>query len=325
MRRPLLALASLFLSSCAAIAAYDAGRPLPSPAPPPPRLTTPQTAHVVPAKPRPKRVAATREVLLRLHGSNTIGSQLGPRLAEAFLTSLGATNVRATDADENHRLWITGELGARQVAIEIWAPGSKVGFSSLSTGRCDIALASRAIEPAEQLAPTAEHVLALDGVAVVVHPSNPIGSLTLRQVAGIFSGAITDWSQVDGAPGPIQVYAREKKSGTYDTFVQVVMRGREPRWSGVGAYEDSTALAQAVASDPRGIGFIGLPYARDARAIALQDGGALPLYPTVFTVATEDYPLARRLHLYTAAQPKSPLVARFVALALSDAGQRLVE
>jgi phosphate transport system substrate-binding protein len=144
-------------------------------------------------------------------------------------------------------------------------------------------------------------------------------------VAGIFSGAITDWAQVDGAPGPIQIYAREKKSGTYDTFLSAVMHGRDIRWMGAGAYEDSAALAHAVAADPRGIGFVGLPYARDARAIALQDGDALPLYPTVFTVSTEDYPLARRLRLYTAAQPRNPLVARFVALALSDAGQRLVE
>lgn len=264
-------------------------------------------------------------MLLRLHGSNTIGSELAPRLAEAFLSSLGATHVRTSDADADHRLWVTGELGARAVAIEIWAPGSKVGFSSLASGGCDIALASRASEPTEERAPIREHILALDGVAVIVHPSNPLGRLTLRQVAGIFSGAITDWAQVDGPPGPIQIYAREKKSGTYETFLQLVMHGRELRWMGAGAYEDSTALAQAVAGDPHGIGFVGLPYARCARAIALQDGDAMPLYPTVFTVSTEDYPLARRLRLYTAAQPQNPLVARFVALALSDAGQRLVE
>jgi phosphate transport system substrate-binding protein len=126
-------------------------------------------------------------------------------------------------------------------------------------------------------------------------------------------------------PAPIQLYAREKKSGTYDTFVQLVMRGHDVRWQNTGAYEDSTALAKAVAEDPRAIGFIGLPYARDARPVALQDGEALPLYPTVFTVSTEDYPLARRLRLYTAARPKNPYVAPFVALALSDLGQRLVE
>ncbi len=335
MKRSLFAVASLLLSSCAAIAAYDAGRPFPSdvptstPAPTPSSST--QVAAAKPAiapSPRPQSPAkrtSPREVLLRLHGSNTIGSQLGPRFAETFLSSLGATNVRTSDADANHRIWVTGEIGARRVAIEIWAPGSQVGFSSLASGRCDVAMASRPIEPAEQLAPTAEHVLALDGVAVIVHRSNPIGSLTLRQVAGIFSGAITDWAQVDGAPGPIHVYARDQKSGTYDTFLHTVMRGRDIRWTGVAAYEDSTALAQAVAGDARSIGFVGLPYARDARAIALQDGDVLPLYPTVFTVSTEDYPLARRLRFYTAAQPKNALVARFVALATSDAGQRLVE
>ena len=346
MKRTLLALAPLAFCSCAAIAAYDAGRSsstttTPSTTPP---TSAPSTRTVAPAAPvavakgapvrapvaRPiagaaAKRAATRQVLLRLHGSNTIGSQLVPRLAEALLTSLGATNVRSGEPDANHRLWVTAELNARPVAIEIWAPGSKVGFSSLAAGRCDIALASRAIEPSEERAPIAEHIVGLDGIAVIVNRENTLASLTLRQVAGIFSGAITDWAQVDGTPGPIQVYAREKKSGTYDTFMQLVMRGRELRWSGVGAYEDSAALAEAVAQNPRAIGFIGLPYARDARAVALQDGDAMPLYPTVFTVSTEDYPLARRLRLYTAAQPQNPLVARFVALALSDAGQRLVE
>lgn len=337
MRRPLLALAPLLACSCAAIASYDAGHgwssstSRPAAVAAPPVATPPATAMApVTAKPSPRSVATTKrpaahEVLLRLHGSNTIGTELAPRLAESFLTSLGATGVHSGDADAKHRRFVTGELGARHVAVEIFAPGTKVGFSSLAQGRCDIALASRAIEPAEQTAPFAEHILGLDGVAVIVHPSNPIRGLTLRQVAGIFSGAITDWAQVDGPPGPIQVYAREKKSGTYETFLQLVMHGRELRWMGVGAYEDSTALAHAVADDPRAIGFVGLPYARDARALALQDGDALPLYPTVFTVSTEDYPLARRLRLYTAAQPKNPLVARFVAMALADGGQRLVE
>jgi phosphate transport system substrate-binding protein len=340
MKRTLLVLAPLALCSCAAITAYDAGRSSPSPTTPSPPavgavavakaspmptpMPAPAARATATATAAPKR-ASTRQVLLRLHGSNTIGSQLVPRLAEALLTSLGATNVHTSDADANHRLWVTAELNARPVAIEIWAPGSKVGFSSLAAGRCDIALASRAIEPREERAPIAERVVGLDGIAVIVNRGNALASLTLRQVAGIFSGAITDWAQVDGAPGPIQVYAREKKSGTYDTFLQLVMHGRELRWSGVGAYEDSAALADAVAHDPRGIGFIGLPYARDARAVALQDGEAMPLYPTAFTVSTEDYPLARRLRLYTAAQPQNPLVARFVALAMSDAGQRLVE
>jgi phosphate transport system substrate-binding protein len=331
MTRALVALFSSLLCSCAAIAAYD-GSPAPWPASAPPtaaaiarRTTTPPTpptrAHVAASRP----TMTAREVLLRLHGSNTIGSELAPRLAETFLTSLGATSVRTGDMDPSHHRWVTGDIGPRRVAIEIFAPGSRVGFFSLRDGRCDIALASRAIEPGEARAPLAEHVLALDGVAVIVHRSNPIARLTLRQVADIFSGAITDWSQLGGNPGPIQLYAREKKSGTYDTFVQLVMHGRDVRWQNTGGYEDSTALAQAVADDARAIGFIGLPYARDARAVALQDGEATPLYPTVFTVSTEDYPLARRLRFYTAAQPKNPYVAPFVALALSDGGQRLVE
>lgn len=333
MRPTTIALA-LLLAGCAAIRAYDEGRSTTTTAPPP----SPKPALAVAAapvkKPSPSPIKKRPpNVILRLHGSNTIGSELAPRLAEEFLRAQGATNVRRVDAGE-HRLWVLADWAGRAVAVEIYGPGTKVGFQSLAAGRCDVAMASRAIEPSEaarlaslgdMTAPSSEHVLALDGVAVIVHPNNPIGRLTLDQVASIWAGFIVDWSQLGGAPGRIQRYSRDQKSGTFDTFNQLVMRGRAIEWRGMGAYEGSSALADAVASDERGIGFVGLPYARSARAVALQEGEAMPLYPTVFTVSTEDYPLARRLRLYTAAAPKNPLTARFVDFALTEAGQRLVD
>jgi phosphate transport system substrate-binding protein len=280
--------------------------------------------------------APRREVLLRLHGSNTIGSELAPRLAEAFLRRQGASAIHVDDSDHvNHRVFVLGEIGARPVAVEIYAPGSKVAFQSLAAGRCDIGMASRAIDGSEgerlrplgdMSSPAAEHVIGLDGVAVIVNKNNPVAKLTVQQVASIFAGFIRDWSQVGGPPGRIQAYARDEKSGTFDTFVQGVMRGRKVEWQGMGAYESSDALADAVANDEHGIGFIGLPYVRNSRALALQDGSgsAMPLYPTVFTVSTEDYPLSRRLRLYTAVQPKNPMVARFLELTLSEEGQHIV-
>jgi phosphate transport system substrate-binding protein len=183
-------------------------------------------------------------------------------------------------------------------------------------------MSSRAADPAETAA--SERVVALDGVAVIVHKNNPITRLTLQQVADIFSGTLVNWAQLGGAPMRIQVYARDEKSGTFDTFKQMVLRGRPMQWRGAGAYEGSAALADAVAGDERGIGFIALPYVKNTRALALQDGEATPLYPTVFTVSTEDYALSRRLRLYAPAQSRNPMVQKFLDLALSDEGQRLV-
>jgi phosphate transport system substrate-binding protein len=171
--------------------------------------------------------------------------------------------------------------------------------------------------------PASEHILGQDGVAVIVNRQNPLTTLTFDQLARIFTGAITDWSAVGGPAGPIKVLARDAASGTYDVFTTLVTRGTAIK--AATSFDDSEALSRAVSADPSAIGFIGLPYVKEAKTVALKDGDALPLYPTVFTVATEDYPLTRRLYLYSDDDPKSPLALAFIAFTQSDDGQRLVE
>jgi phosphate transport system substrate-binding protein len=193
-------------------------------------------------------------------------------------------------------------------------------------------MSSRRIKPEEvsmlgslgdMTGPANEHVIALDGIAIVVHPNNPVRTLTRRQVADIFAGRITDWSQVKGTAGPIHLYARDDKSGTFDTFQNLVL-GSEKLGPGAKRFEDSAQLSDAVANDLHGIGFIGLPYIRNARALAVSDLGATPLLPSRFTVATEDYALSRRLYLYTPENPRNPMVRRFVAFAQGKGGQEAV-
>jgi phosphate transport system substrate-binding protein len=297
-----------------------------------PEASAAKGAPVEKLPPQPVAAPAKAEVLLRLHGSNTIGSQLAPALAAEFLRADGATDVKEVRDSVPTRTWVSATLGGKAVAVEVWAPGSKLAFESLAAGRCDVGMASRAIgaDEAQRLqrlgdftSPQAEHVLGLDGVAVVVHASNTVTRLSTEKLAQIFSGQINDWVQVGGAPGPIHVYARDDKSGTYETFAHLVLRGRKLT-GGAKRFEDSAALADAVAADASGIGFVALPYVRATHPLAVQDGDAAPLYPTVFTVATEDYPLARRLRLYTA-PAGSEAVRRFITFALSPAGQKLVE
>jgi len=89
-------------------------------------------------------------------------------------------------------------------------------------------------------------------------------------------------------------------------------------------FEDSAQLSDTVANDPNAIGFIGLPYVRSAKALSIAEKGAVGLLPNRFTIATEDYPLSRRLFLYTAAGPANPNVLKFVEFAKSKAGQDIV-
>jgi len=217
-------------------------------------------------------------------------------------------------------------------AITIAAHGSATAFTALAQNSCDIGMASRKIKPDEAArlkslgdmsSFTNEHILGLDGIAVIVSAANPAVQFDKDKIMRIFTGEITDWSQVGAYRGAIKIYARDDKSGTYDTFKSLVLGGK-PLAAGAQRIEDSKALSDAVAADPNGIGFIGLPYIQSAKPIAVSDKGTLALLPTRLTVATEDYLLSRRLYLYTPANPNNKYTRSFVEFALSKKGQDVV-
>lgn len=274
---------------------------------------------------------------LRLSGSNTIGSALAPRLVEAWLKSMGATEVsvqpRSKDGKAVPETVVRGQLAGKGVSVEVVAHGSDYAFKHLADGSADIGMASRPIKPEEAQSLSAmgnmtgrdsEHVVALDGIAVIVASGNIVASLSRQTLGRIFSGEITDWAQAGGRSGPIQVYARDEKSGTYDTFKTLVLHSNKLIAS-AKRYEDSGKLEADVAGDPNGIGFVGLPYVKSARALPVSDGNALALAPTVFTVKKEDYPLSRRLFLYTATNPSNSYVRQFTRFVQSEAGQQVVK
>jgi len=271
--------------------------------------------------------ASASRPLVRLHGSNTIGSDLVPALAEAFLRQrTGATVVRRRDGQDT--IVVEAHDGVRTLeSIEVEGHGTATAFQDLAAARCDVGMASRRVRDDEvgdaSLASAAsEHVIGLDGIAVIVNPANRVSSLTTTQLATIFSGGDGGWLDAGGAAGPIAVYTLDDRSGTFDTFRHLVL-GERPLSKGAKSLESSVELSDAVAADPRAIGFIGLPYVRSAKPVMVQEGTSMPLLPSPMSVATEDYPLARRLYLYLPLG--APVAARdFVDFALSDAGQVIV-
>ncbi len=273
------------------------------------------------------------QVILRIHGSNTIGAQLAPALAEAFLRTQGATEVKMIPR-EREEVVVQGVFPDSSLkSIEIAAHGSATAFTDLKDNKCDIGNASRQIKPDEvitlsalgdMLSPASEHVLGLDGIAIIVNVGNSIQSLSKEQLHQVFDGKLTDWAEVGRLrAGPINVYARDEKSGTWDTF-KVLVLGNSPLTPAAKRFEDSRQLSDHVANDPNGIGFIGLPYVLNAKAIAVSDSATQAILPTRLTVATEDYPLSRRLYLYTATNPQNGATRDFVNFALSKAGQEIV-
>jgi phosphate transport system substrate-binding protein len=147
--------------------------------------------------------------------------------------------------------------------------------------------------------------------------------LEKAQLHRLFSGQITDWRDVGGRPGPVRLYARDDNSGTYDTFKSLVL-GKAPLAEGARRFESNADLSDAVAGDPNGIGFVGLPYVRAAKAVAISDGESAAIVPEPFSVATEDYALTRRLFLYLPQKGAKPMAREFAEFTASPAGQEVV-
>lgn len=274
------------------------------------------------------------ETVLRLHGSNTIGAKLAPAFARAWFAARGADSVWDVAGANAEEASVHARLGGRERIVEIWSHGSNTGFNDLVWGKCDIALSSKPIdaETAQRLgalgdmrAPESEHVIGLDGIALIVNPRNPLPSLSVAEAAALFAGRVRAWDKVPGGgKGPVHLYTRDHNSGTFDVFRQEVLGG--------GAISDSARvcegnqqLAAAVAADPLGIGYVPVGALGTAKALAIAGGEAPALPPTKTAIATEDYALSRRLFFYTSARSAHPEVADFIAFAQSDEGQTRVE
>ncbi|BCX69332.1 substrate-binding domain-containing protein [Pseudomonas izuensis] len=273
--------------------------------------------------------------VLRIQGSNTIGAALGPALVEGLLRQQGLIKVHSETPDKANELRIVGEtVQGRRIEVELTAHGSSTGFTALKTGSADLAASSRPIKEREVLdlqslgdlkSARAEQVIAIDGLAIILHPQNPLKQLDTVQLARIFSGEVKTWEELGGSGGMIHLYARDDQSGTYDTFKELVLNGHGKTLSGAAKrFESSEQLSDAVSLDPQGIGFIGLPYVRQAKTVAIVDGQSQAMLPQNSLIATEDYPLSRRLFFYLPPNGKNPWAEALVAYAQSSQGQAIV-
>jgi phosphate transport system substrate-binding protein len=272
-----------------------------------------------------------------IHGSNTIGERLMPMLIEAYATSkLGAKPTAKMGKSEEQEITLKLREGGSKV-IDLQAHGSGTSAKDLLAGQSIIGMSSRRINPEEVAAvqakfnvnatqPGNEHVLALDGVAVIVNPANPVKQLTLDQIARIFAGQIANWQDVGGANRPINVYRRDDKSGTTDTFKSLVLAGPKLNFiPGAKMFESSETVSSSVTNDPDGIGYIGLPYINKNYPLGISSTCGIASSPSRFTVKTESYPLTRRLYLYTIGVPNDPIARDIVDFALSDQAQSTVQ
>ena len=206
------------------------------------------------------------------------------------------------------------------VTITVQGGGSGTGVTQVGQGTVDIGNASREVKSSEMetypdLVPTA---VAADGIAVVLNPSNPVVSLTLEQVSAIFTGTITNWSQVGGDDGSIVVVVREDGSGTRATFEELVHDDIDSVSSALQKPSNG-AVKTTVSQTPDAIGYIGLGYI-DNSVKALRVDGILP---SENSVIDGSYPISRNLYMITDGEPEG-LAKEFIDFVLSAEGQQLV-
>ncbi len=271
---------------------------------------------------------------LRVQGSNTIGAALLPALVQGQLRAQQATAIEQHPGKRANETVITArDAHGQPLRIDIAAHGSSTGFVALGHGEADLAAASRPINDneASQLqalgdlrAAAAEQVIGLDGVAVIVHPDNPLPRLTTGQLARIFAGQIQRWEQLGVSGGAIHLYARDDRSGTFETFKALVLEPQHGELSSKAQrFESSDELAARVGADRQAIGFSSLAAVHGAKVLAVAEGDASAMLPERALVASEDYPLSRRLYFYLPANPK-PQAKALADFTQSPAGQAIV-
>lgn len=156
--------------------------------------------------------------------------------------------------------------------------GSGSGITAVSEGRCDIGLYYRALKDEEKAGGLTETILALDGIAIIVNPANTLQDLTLEQIASIYTGEVTNWSELGGADGEIVVIGREAGSGTRDGFESIT--GTADACVYRQELTSTGDVITTVASNPNAIGYASLASVKDT-VKALSVGGVAPSNETV--------------------------------------------
>ena len=222
------------------------------------------------------------------------------------------------------------------VRISVTGGGSGTGIAALINGTVDLANASRKIKE-EELAEAQskgvnpmEHIIARDAIAVIVNPENPVRELTLQQIADIYSGKITNWSEVGGDDRPIVKLSRETNSGTHVYFLETVLRMGDKENKTLFSTDtlllpSSEGIIAEVRQNPNAIGYDGLGYVpHDLVMIAIAKSEGEPyILPSIETVNEKTYPIARDLYVYTDGEPTGA-VKEYLDWILNTEAQEIV-
>ncbi len=191
------------------------------------------------------------------------------------------------------------------ISLAISGGGSGNGIKALNEGLCDIAMSSRDIKASEVEQGKARNVtpvrtsVAVDALVPVVHPENPVTALTVDQLRDVYAGKITNWKELGGKDETIVVVSRDTSSGTYETWIELIMKKEKVAPSAL-LQASNGAVVQAVAKNPKAIGYIGFGYLNASLKKLTVNG----VEATAQTALSNQWPIARELYIFTNGEPK---------------------
>ncbi len=266
-------------------------------------------------------------------GSDTVGLGVMPLLLEGYAGFLDAeSTVTATSTDGEILAEMIGDQGFGDPlgSYLVSSTASGDAFKKLLSNDTEIGMASRRIKPAEaralrdagagnMISPNQEHIVAVDSLVVITHPNNPIKKISMEQLAGIYEGKITNWSELGGEDAKINVFHRQDGSGTRSVFMKAVF-GKDGASGSVDATiaTDNPKMASAVNADPHAIGFVSYAFQRGAQPLSLVNECGITMTPDAFSARTEEYALQRRLYLYNRSDNLSDSSREFLDYVVSE-------
>ena len=266
-------------------------------------------------------------------GSDTVGVGLMPLLLDGYAGAVGAA-AEITDTGKPNEILasLVGEqgFGDEMKSLLVNSTTSGNGFDKLLGRKIEISMSSRRIRPQEarelrdsgagnMVSPSQEHIIAVDSLVLVTNPANPVKSLTQEQVAKIYAGEITNWSEVGGKDMAISILTLPEGSGTRSVFESRIFAGTGAVTSESAVIASTNADASQYVADNEGaLAYVSFAFQRGGNPLTIINDCGISMTPDAFSARTEEYALQRRLYVYTREDTISEAGRAFVDYTTSE-------
>ena len=264
-------------------------------------------------------------------GSEAIGLRLMPLLMAGYASLQDAeAEVKNVSAGQAVATMIgDGGFGDELGSYSVSAVGDSNAFSALLSQDAALGMSTRRITVEEARALRAdgaesmvgqsqERIIAVDSMLVVTNASNPVDVLTTQQIGDIFSGKITNWSELGGEDAQINVLNYKEGSSNYDFFMSYLYNNSIPEQAYGETAANDQEMSNEVFADPHAIGYVGYAFQRGAKPVTLVNECGIPMTPDAFAAKTEEYALSRRMYMYNRGNDLDEQAKSFLEFATSE-------